>query len=218
MGTFGGIPEVLAKPAEGFNDPNGVYPASTQGASGHGINEADTNRLARADLNKEHTALTNKKAAYTATNKTGNVTVTPIANDDATWDEPVYSTVHATTYPKNHVKETESGHIVEFDDTEGQTRINNQHQSGTFEEIHDNGDKVTRVVGDHFEVIVGGKNVLVKGACNLTIDGACNTYIKGDWNIQVDGAKTEIISGNYDLTSTLGNIDIDTPAGQIDLN
>ena len=37
-----------------------------------------------------------------------------------------------TVYPKNHVYETESGHIKEFDDTEGAERIHEYHKSGTF--------------------------------------------------------------------------------------
>ena len=29
----------------------------------------------------------------------------------------------------------------------------------------------------------------------MTIDSNCNTYIKGNWNIQVDGTKTEVVTG-----------------------
>ena len=153
----------------------------------------------------EHKEFTNKKNSWDTSNLTGRVTSTPIANEpteSTTWDEPDYSTVHIPKYPKNHVKETESGHIVEFDDTDSQTRINIQHQSGTFEEIHHNGDKVTRVVGKHYEVIVSDENVLVKGSCNVTIDSNCKTYIKGNWDIQVDGNKTEVVKKN--VTETYG--------------
>ena len=202
MGSVGGIPEELPKPAEGFNAPDGTYPSSSITSSGHGINEADTNRLAKADSSKEHAALANKKAAYSASNKTGNITATPTANSGTAWSEPTYSSVHVPVYPKNRVMETESGHIVEHDDTTGKTRINHQHKSGTFEETHDNGDKVTRVVGNHFEVVVGNDNVLIKGSCNITIDANCKTYIKGNWDIQVDGNKTEVIAGTSDETVT----------------
>jgi hypothetical protein len=214
MGTIGGIPEDERNasseessgslPEEGFFDPNGVYPESPAN-SGHSHGESDTNRLAKADKDLEHQEFTNKKNSWDTSNLTGRVTSTPIANEpteSTTWDEPDYSTVHIPKYPKNHVKETESGHIVEFDDTDSQTRINIQHQSGTFEEIHHNGDKVTRVVGKHYEVIVSDENVLVKGSCNVTIDSNCKTYIKGNWDIQVDGNKTEVVKKN--VTETYG--------------
>ena len=41
MSTFGGIPQEVAKPGKGFNDPYGTYPLSTH------IEEPDVNRLAR---------------------------------------------------------------------------------------------------------------------------------------------------------------------------
>ena len=38
-------------------------------------------------------------------------------------------------YPHNHVTETESGHVIEVDDTKGKERIHVFHKSGTFIEI-----------------------------------------------------------------------------------
>ena len=58
-------------------------------------------------------------------------------------------------YPYNHVKETESGHIVEFDDTPFAERIYEKHKSGTFYEIDADGNKVTRIVGDKYEIVAG---------------------------------------------------------------
>ena len=45
-------------------------------------------------------------------------------------------------YPYNHVRETESGHIQEFDDTPFAERIYEKHKSGTFYEIDADGNKV----------------------------------------------------------------------------
>ena len=72
-------------------------------------------------------------------------------------------------YPKNHVYETESGHIKEFDDTEGAERIHEYHKSGTFYEVDASGNKHTRIVGTNYEVIAGSDFVNVKGTANLTI-------------------------------------------------
>jgi hypothetical protein len=99
-------------------------------------------------------------------------------------------------YPYNHIKETEAGHIKEYDDTPGAERIMEYHKAGTFYEVDSDGTKVTRVVGNNYEIIAGTEFVNIKGTCNLTIDQNCNTYIKGNWNIQVDGNKTEVIKGS----------------------
>jgi hypothetical protein len=99
-------------------------------------------------------------------------------------------------YPYNKVTETESGHIFEVDDTPYAERIYEKHRSGTYYEIDADGNKVTRVVGQNYEIIAGNSFVNVKGDVNLTIDGNCKTYIKGDWNIQVDGNKKEVVKGD----------------------
>jgi hypothetical protein len=110
-------------------------------------------------------------------------------------DEPIPR--YNTAYPKNHVFESESGHIKEYDDTPKATRIHEYHRSGTFYEIDHDGNKQTRVVGNNYEVIAGTNFVNIKGDVNLTIESNCKTYIKGDWDIQVDGNKTELIKGSY---------------------
>ena len=44
-------------------------------------------------------------------------------------------TPYGAQYPFNHVRETESGHIQEFDDTPGRERIHEYHRAGTFYEL-----------------------------------------------------------------------------------
>ena len=217
LGSFSGIPKELGSeiPFErvGFSDPNGVYPKRK--------NEPDVNRLARNDLNFDHSLEEGKDLSQT--------TKVPIANQSATWDEP--PNPYAAEYPYNHVRETESGHIIELDDTTDNERVHIYHKSGTFIEMHPNGDQVTRIVGDNYEIVAGGENVNIKGQCNLTIDSDCNTYIKGNWNVQVDGNVNEVIKGTLTQTGTkdvtetygakqttkvTGNIDIDV--ARIDLN
>ena len=107
-----------------------------------------------------------------------------------------------TEYPYNHVLETEGGHIKEYDDTPYAERIYEKHKSGTYYEIDADGNKVTRVVGQNYEIIAGNNFCNIKGDVNLTIDSNCKTYIKGDWNIQVDGNKTEVVKKN--VTETYG--------------
>ena len=204
MGTTAGIPLKKANTEKGFSDPNGVYPKR--------INEPDVNRLARNDSDFKHEVLDKKENGRTTGVKTALDQDQDVS--EQSWNEP--ASTYAAEYPKNHVMETESGHIKEYDDTEGKTRIHEYHNSGTFYEIDNDGNKVTRIVGDNYEIVAGTDYVNVKGSVNLTIDNNCNTYIKGDWNIQVDGEKKEIVKGNVtetysgnQTTNVSGNVDID---------
>ena len=185
MGTLPGNPQAVADTTKGFNDPNGTYPSEKITHSNHAIEESDVNRLARNDTDKAHAVVAAKNTATTST--------VPTANSSTTWNEP--DSAYAAAYPKNHVLETESGHIKEYDDTSGQERIHEYHTKGTFYEIDKDGNKSTRIVGDNYEVVAGSDFVNIKGTANLTIDSNCNTYIKGNWNIQVDGTKTEVVTG-----------------------
>ena len=185
MGTLPGVPQAVADKTKGFNDPNGTYPSEKITHSNHPIKESDVNRLARNDTDQSHAVVAAKNTA-----KTSDV---PTANSSTTWNEP--DSAYDASYPKNHVLETESGHIKEFDDTTDKERIHEYHKKGTFYEIDKDGNKSTRVVGDNYEVVAGSNDVNIKGTANLTIDSNCNTYIKGNWNIQVDGTKTEVVTG-----------------------
>ena len=190
MGTLPGVPQAVADKTKGFNDPNETYPSEKITHSNHPIKESDVNRLARNDTDQSHAVVSAKNTA-----KTSDV---PTANSSTTWNEP--DSAYAASYPKNHVLETESGHIKEYDDTSGQERIHEYHTKGTFYEIDKDGNKSTRIVGDNYEVIAGSDFVNIKGSANLTIDSNCNTYIKGNWNIQVDGSKTEVVTGTVTET------------------
>ena len=101
-----------------------------------------------------------------------------------------------TEYPYNRVYESESGHIIEIDDTPFAERMYRKHRTGTFQEWDADGNSVTRIVSNNYTIVAGTDFVNVKGDVNLTIDSNCKTYIKGDWDIQVDGNKTETVKGN----------------------
>jgi hypothetical protein len=181
MGSIATIPSEEPNKEVGFYDPNEKYPLKDF------LDEPDVNRLSRNDEDKPHAVIKSKEDARTKQ--------VPVANEAADkWDEAPYA--YDATYPYNHVKETESGHIVEFDDTEGKERIHEYHKSGTFYEVQPDGAKVTRIVANNYVIVVKDNDVNIQGSCNLTIDNNCTTYIKGNWDIQVDGNKTEVVKGN----------------------
>lgn len=174
-------------PNLGFQDPNGVYPKYK--------NEPDTNRLASGN-NLGRTYVLKKEAAMKMGIK--------IANG-GTWDQsPV---PYNATYPYNKVTETESGHIMEFDDTPGSERVHFYHKAGSFIEWDANGTQVNRIVGDGYEIIERNGHVYVVGALNVTVDGALNVRTDNIFNLEVSGAaKINIyndaninISGNTNL-------------------
>jgi len=191
IGTLGGIPETDPNIYLGFNDPNGVYPKADH------LVEPDTNRLARNDGGNQH-KIVDENGAKT------NIDTDVATADGRTWSEP--ATPYAAEYPKNHVRETESGHIIELDDTPDNERIHIFHKDGSFEEYHPKGEKVVKVVADNYTIVMSNDHVHVKGVENLTVDGNCNIRVGGDANIRVIGDCDTDVTGNYTLTSRTGDI------------
>jgi hypothetical protein len=100
------------------------------------------------------------------------------------WSEP--STPYAAQFPYNKVTQTESGHIVEYDDTPGAERIHIFHRSGSFIEMHPDGKVVYKSMGNGFLISMADQNIKVKGTCNISVDGDANIYAKGQMNLQSD--------------------------------
>jgi len=208
MGLISGIPEDESVNGEtkGFRDPNNVYPRT-----GH-LKEPDTNRLARNQ---------NTSSTIVQTKLDGIETNVNTATSGKKWSEK--KTPYAAKYPFNHVRESESGHIFEVDDTSGKERLHTYHRKGTFEEIHDDGSKVVKVVANTYNIIAGSDHVLIKGKCFVTIDGDTRLLmkgdldweVKGDMNLTVGGNVVEAFGGTQDTTAA-GNIKIVAP--RMDVN
>lgn len=118
------------------------------------------------------------------------------------WVEPESAANTSTPpiYPYNNVTQTESGHSFELDDTPTRERIRLQHRSGTFIEMHPNGDEVHKVYGDGYEITIKDKNILIKGKMNITVEGDAYINVKGDKIEQVDGNYELLVKGNYSQT------------------
>jgi len=116
-------------------------------------------------------------------------------------------------YPFNTVKETRAGHVFEIDNTETNRRIHEYHPSGTNYEIHDDGTKVTNIVGDNYEIIAKDNNVLIRGSCNVTIAGDAKLLVQGDKYEEVEGdyflsilgSRVTKINGN-DIKSVISDV------------
>ena len=116
---------------------------------------------------------------------------------DLSWTEPesAANTDYQPVYPYNNVQQTESGHTFELDDTPTRERVRLQHRSGTFVEMHPNGDEVHKVYGDGYEIVIKNKNVLIKGVCNITIQGDSVLHVQGDSYNQIDGNVYQKVTG-----------------------
>lgn len=182
----------------GFKDPKGKYPLY--------LNEPDTNKLARhEDIKKTivyKKELAREKGVLTAGGKT--------------WDQAHIP--YNTSYPFNHVFMTESGHIMEFDDTQHSERVHIYHKSGTFTEIDANGTQVNRIVGDNYEILERNGHVYIKGSLDVTIDGdhnvkvnnAMNLEVVGNVNMKVTGNMNVDVAGSYNVKAESINLETHT--------
>ena len=188
IGTLPGIPESLGNPNLGFNDPNrrnddperegyntSVYPRET----GH----SDVNRLAR-NTDLAQTVVATKKAKIIKNIEKA---------DGEQYNEPITS--YNALYPKNHVFESESGHIIEYDDSPRHQRVHHYHASGTFNEISAGGDMVEKVVGDNYQLVNGSGFDFVNGDLNITVEGTLNIKCR-KLNLEVSEDYTEEVEGN----------------------
>ena len=96
-------------------------------------------------------------------------------------------------YPYNHVFESESGHIIEIDDTPNNERLHTMHRTMTYEEIGPDGSKAVKVVMDNYTVILRDNLCHIQGVCNVTIDGNCNLYVGNDLNVEVNNDANVVV-------------------------
>lgn len=124
----------------------------------HQLKESVASRLARNEK-IEQTLVARKKGsvitAPTATHTAMGVG-TDQANEGETMGEP--ETPYAAQYPFNHVYESESGHVIEYDDTPLVERLHSYHRSGTFKEVHPDGKQVDKAVNDRYDLALGDAN------------------------------------------------------------
>lgn len=222
MGSVGGLNINEADPSKGFNDPNGIYPKKTDDTYTNYYGESDVNKAARGGATQQ--VLNSENIRFLEVGKDAQSVL-----EEVQFEEP--KSQSEPQYPFNHVYESESGHVKEYDDTPNKQRIREHHRSGTFYEVHPDGTKVTKIIKDRFELVVGDDYVNVKGNARVVIEGDATTFIMGNYNVEVTGDKNEYIYGNVNqvvkgnvdetfegnqTTQVTGNVDID--ATRIDLN
>lgn len=192
LGTLAGIPVDGADTSKGFNDPKGVYPKY--------LNESDVSRLARTAY-MSHPGLSNKfnnmiKDIPSGADEIANTGVPGSSDVPGTkWSEP--APANSPRYPYNHVRETESGHVEEYDDSPGAERMHWMHgPSGTYEEWRPDGSVSAKTNGDETYLIVGNQKIMVGGDQQITIVGNAKILVQGNLNEQVNGNVQRFVKGN----------------------
>jgi hypothetical protein len=221
LGSLPGRPTELADNRKGFYDPNEIYPKYKD--------EPDINRLAVNAKNEDGVeinpslALTLRRATRITGIATADFNAISVASGDliagsdgTVWNQPEIP--YNATYPYNHVYETESGHIQEFDDTPNAERIHIRHRSGTSSEISANGTLTNITKGDHYTLIDGDRQTYVQENNDLTINGRYKLYINknGQTNNHYD---IQIGPGaNVNIQVDNGDINLHTLTGRLNLN
>lgn len=164
----------------GFKDPNGKYPLRNL------VNEPDTNRLARGII--QDTAISFKDQVRT-------VGIPGVFG--STWEQPLAP--FGGRYPYNKVYETESGHVMMFDDTSGHETISLYHRKGSFLDIDANGTQVNKIIGDGYTIYDRNGFIYVTGKCSLTVGNSVNIMVVGDANIEVNGQTQAIFHDQVDI-------------------
>src|SRR6056300_51649 len=160
----------------GFDDPNEAYPKKSF------LNTSSVNEKARG------TKRVNVELGG------GNADLDLELKDEA-----------ASTYPNSQVKETASGHIVEYDDTPGAERIMIRHRTGSGVEMRANGTVIYGSVANTIRVTAHDEKVIVDGDgelhynrnLKLKVAGNFDLEVGGDFNVRVDGDVDQTIKRSY---------------------
>ena len=193
--------------------------------------EPDVNRLAVNNPNKEAGSLTARKAARLENIPTADfdeISPNITASDTDNWSQP--SITYNAVYPYNHVFESESGHIKEFDDSftidadgvrTNHYRIHERHSSGTSYEIDTAGNRIDLVTASHYIVTNKDNKHYIQGNSDITINGRHKVYINKDgkennnYDIQVGpnaNVNIQVDNGNLNVVTKTGQFNFDVGA------
>jgi hypothetical protein len=126
------------------------------------LDEPTTSRLARNDSDSIGKTIVQTKK----TNKLGPFELDP---------------TYAAKYPYNNVYESESGHVMEFDDTPKKERVHLYHREGSYIELQADGSGAFKIVKNKNDTIGGNYSLYVQGNMTVEVDG--NITFKSKKNI-----------------------------------
>ncbi len=168
---------------KGFIDPVAEYPSKQYDRI------PETNKLAQGD----------PRGTIVGRKMREKMTGAKLPNGEA-FDQP--EVPYKAEYPYNKVTETESGHVIEIDDTPGAERLHVYHRTGTFVEIDNAGSVVRRTKGSLYEIVDRNGKIAISGSADVSVVGECRIFVGNNAQIEVEG-NTTILCHN-DITAQAG--------------
>jgi hypothetical protein len=102
----------------------------------------------------------------------------------------------STQYPENQVKETASGHIVEYDDTNGRERVMIRHRTGSGVEMRADGTVILSSTNNTLRIVAANEKVIVEGDGEVVYNGNLKMRVAGDFDLEVGGDFNVNVTGN----------------------
>lgn len=164
--------------AGGFSDPSMSHP------KGSYAGEPNTDKLIDYPRGK----------AEAMKKENNRIRQLPVGGSNHTFGEP--PSPYNAKHPYNKVQKTESGHIIEYDDTPGAERINIQHRSGSYVEMDKNGaivikspNNLTQLAKENMYMGTPGKMMMTSGSdMFIRMNGGGEIEILGDAKVMVGGS------------------------------
>tara|TARA_B100000575_G_scaffold294076_1_gene307888 strand:+ start:1994 stop:3373 length:1380 start_codon:yes stop_codon:yes gene_type:complete len=101
-------------------------------------------------------------------------------------------------YPLNQVKETVSGHVIEYDDTAGRERIMLKHKTGSGVEMRADGTVILSSTQNSIRITAADEKVIVEGDGEIVYNGNLKMKVAGDFDLEVGGNFTTSVAGDID--------------------
>ena len=209
LGSLPGESTRAIEDGEGFKDPNGTYPKKT----GTDTPNSATDSSSDSFKNRVAHRVTDIPIATRPQLSTLSDDEKP---EDKSVSLPDPQTYYQPQYPYNNVTQTESGHIIEYDDTPGYERISHTHSSGTSSDIINDGSKIESIVGDGYTIYSKDNTVYIIGNCNLTVERDVNVKCGGDYVLDVEGDMVTNVLGN--VKTKIGGDSITELSGKREFN
>jgi hypothetical protein len=118
---------------------------------------------------------------------------------------------YAAVYPFNHVYESESGHLIEIDDTPTKERLHWYHRSGSFTEFHPKGIRTDNTASHHYNIVTGDQESIIGGTEKKLVPNG-NSFTK------VGKSKHIVLGQDFVVTTDGGDIILGAPVGHVVLS
>lgn len=140
----------------------------------------------------------NKPAGTVIAQRQQNLDTNVNTANGQSWSEP--KPAYMPVYPYDRVYASESGHVVEIDDTPGHERIAVQHRSGSFTEWMPTGSVVEKVTKTKYTILMADDNIHVMGKVRITVSGDAYIQVVGDCNLEVDNDINAGVAGDANFS------------------